>query len=1298
MLFCKYALMPAATAAFLGLAPVYAQTDANGPTGAVPQPLRNALEGGRARVVAPVAASTANMVRLDYATFDPIAGEPAVPEQLRATALNELYLVQFVSTPLEDMRREITQMGGRVERFLTDNTHVIRMNAATRAQVTGLPYVRWVGAYHPAYRVPAEVLATLLVGEGPEAVGERYSIECMRMGPLQQQAVADLIVAIGGIVDVTIPDQYRLEATLTPSQLLQIVQRNEVNYVDQSGAPYGQDMDIIRQLGGAVTTLSNKNVLGQGVRGEVFDYSMVLNHEQWAGQAPIIRTSNPAPVDSHGTACYGINFATGTPAAQVQATGLLPQREQGIFSSYNDTNQAGLGSGVISRLSLNTSAVNAAGTVRSCFQSSSVGSPRVLTYTTVSAEVDDYLFRVDYLSFQSQSNAGNRDSRPQAWAKNIVSIGGIDINETVSKTDDIWASGASIGPADDLRVKPDLASSFDQVYTTYSTLANGYGQFNGTSSATPCTSGYGGLLQQMWHEGFWSGFGGGSTVFSDRPKSTTAKALMINTAYRYPINSPIVNNMYRARVGWGTADLTQAVTDRATTFIVNETNLITQGATDTYILNVAPGTPEFRATMIFADPQGNPAAAQDRINDLSLKVTSPSGVIYWGNNGMVATAISGAGALVGANFSVAGGAANTVDTVENVFLANPAAGQWTVQVVATQIVQDGHTETAALDADYALVVAGVGAPVGPFAYSVQSNGNGHLYRIDLGSGAVADLGLCGLTDLEGLSFGPNGDIFGLGGSSPNPLWNVSLPPGSAIGNTNLSGIDAGLDYFNGNLYAMSGTTGSGALYRINPATAASTLIGTSTTYADNIAIDGLGNAYAVNVLASPDDLYSVNLSTGAFTLIGSLGVDIPGQLGTSFDAQNRLWAVSSGGAIYTINTSTGVATDRGSTTLAGIAISGFEGLAIDRYSALSLMALPAQTGTFTGNTRGYYFTAPYNGQISGLRVPDPTNLNSQNVEIVRLAAAPPAFPETTNEFVSLFRATGVTGDGVIPCDIPVAAGDIIGVLGSQGATGVNSYSASAASHPTTMKGLPVSMVRMGMQFNVATTPAQNLWRETPGAISRVEIYYTDGRQNLYLDGDQARSGSNLLVAPLSNVLGATTFAGEFFVQSDPELTAAGSQGQTFDIVGTPPTAQFTFNFDVDSATFIYGGNSGDITVEARNAAGTIVDSFFQADTFGGQPAGPRTLAGTGIRTLRWLDSSGGYAPLDNIRIHATNACYANCDNSTAAPILNVNDFICFGNLFAAGDPRANCDGSTAAPVLNVNDFICFNNKFAAGCN
>jgi uncharacterized membrane protein len=69
-------------------------------------------------------------------------------------------------------------------------------------------------------------------------------------------------------------------------------------------------------------------------------------------------------------------------------------------------------------------------------------------------------------------------------------------------------------------------------------------------------------------------------------------------------------------------------------------------------------------------------------------------------------------------------------------------------------------------------------------------------------------------------------------------------------------------------------------------------------------------------------------------------------------------------------------------------------------------------------------------------------------------------------------------------------------------------------------------------------------------------------------------------------------------------------------------------------------------------------------------------------------------------------CTANCDNSTTIPVLNVDDFTCFINQFAAAAALphaqqlthyANCDGSTIAPALNVDDFTCFINRFAQGC-
>ncbi|MFN0132798.1 MAG: hypothetical protein ACKVW3_09780 [Phycisphaerales bacterium] len=108
----------------------------------------------------------------------------------------------------------------------------------------------------------------------------------------------------------------------------------------------------------------------------------------------------------------------------------------------------------------------------------------------------------------------------------------------------------------------------------------------------------------------------------------------------------------------------------------------------------------------------------------------------------------------------------------------------------------------------------------------------------------------------------------------------------------------------------------------------------------------------------------------------------------------------------------------------------------------------------------------------------------------------------------------------------------------------------------------------------------------------------------------------------------------------------------------------------------------------------------------GGPTGTNPLP-TDIRFfVGGATANGNIAAYDNLRIGPGSiqcspppgpTCYANCDNSTIIPFLNVNDFICFNNKFAAGDTTANCDGSTIVPVLNVNDFICFNNLFAAGC-
>jgi hypothetical protein len=94
--------------------------------------------------------------------------------------------------------------------------------------------------------------------------------------------------------------------------------------------------------------------------------------------------------------------------------------------------------------------------------------------------------------------------------------------------------------------------------------------------------------------------------------------------------------------------------------------------------------------------------------------------------------------------------------------------------------------------------------------------------------------------------------------------------------------------------------------------------------------------------------------------------------------------------------------------------------------------------------------------------------------------------------------------------------------------------------------------------------------------------------------------------------------------------------------------------------------------------------------------GDGDFLGAGERTTYFANSAGLLGDLRQIAPLPA-VCQANCDESSAAPALNVLDFNCFLNRFAAGSPYANCDSSTEPPVLNVLDFNCFLNRFAAGC-
>ncbi len=614
---------------------------------------------------------------------------PAIPKGLAAGDDLRVFIVQFETRSLPHWRRHLGDLGAEVLGYLPHDAHLVRMDPRLANRIEALPFVRWVGPYEPSYRTFPEVLTDL---EAPSAVTRRYNLMTFKPGAAEKSLLAAEVEALGARVEVAHPPGYIVEASLTNAQALALLASNHLQWIDVWGAPE-VDMDNGRVVAGAdYVEATPGGYDGTGVRAEVFDTFVDTDHPDFPNPVPIHGPVDPDST-SHGTSCYGINFASG--AGNAATRGMVPGA-YGYFAYYLPVFYGG-----VSRYDHTAELVDPSLEYQCVYQSNSVGSPRTFDYTAISAEMDDIIWQSDFTIFQSQSNSGTQDSRPQAWAKNIISVGGARHLNNTDPLDDYW-SGASIGPAADGRIKPDLTFFYDSISTTGDGSSGYTTSFGGTSGATPMTAGTSGLLFQMWQDNVWGTAPGDGTVFEERPHFTTMKALMINTAkqYDWTTTNPTLT---RVRQGWGYPSAQNAYDRAAKTVVLDETSVLEVMQKDSFTATVPAMQDALKVTMVYADRAGNPAALPHRVNDVTLRVVAPDGTEYWGNSG-----------LTDGIWSTPGGSADTINTVENVFVQNPAAGDWTIEVEAVEVNLDVHVETPGIDdQDYALVVYGVSSLSSP---------------------------------------------------------------------------------------------------------------------------------------------------------------------------------------------------------------------------------------------------------------------------------------------------------------------------------------------------------------------------------------------------------------------------------------------------------------------------------------------------------------------------------------------------------------------------------------------------------
>jgi hypothetical protein len=601
---------------------------------------------------------TPYQINLKAAEFDPLLANPNIPGDLQYSFETGYYLVQFSGPIQKDWLEVILNLDCHILGYVPHYTYIIHMEKEVRKVLDQLSFVRWIGLYHPAYKIQEGLLSR----QGPI----QLNIMVFNEDPENFDLVRNNIIAIEGSIIREEKDSNLLVTEIDSSHIKTLAFIPEVEWMDEYSTPIAM-MDNIRVFTGAESPLFENGFLGSGIVGEVKDNGIDQTHPEFEDQ--LIGTDGNINNESHGTSTFGIVFAKGI---QNRALGMLPEGE-GIFASW----------GVGRKPSIANLVNNWGGVFQS--NSWSTGSADA-SYQSSSRQNDEAIIEYDVTMLYATGNGGDDGAISQdATAKNVISVGALSHYDNTDRTDDAHTgSQGNKGPTDDGRIKPDIVGPYDSIYTT--TSGGGYtSSFGGTSGATPIVAGAVGLIYEMYRENHF-----GNNPAKTMPHAATVKAILIADAYQYEFSQGD-----RLAQGWGLADVGYVYDIGENHLIDNENNALKTGDNITYKITPTGITP-LKISLVWTDVPSTTSSSMHLINDLGLKVTDPNGVVYNGNWG-----------LEGSKWSLSDGEKDHVNNVENVFIEDPTPGEWTIEVTGDNIPLDGVIETSDFDQNYALVASGV---------------------------------------------------------------------------------------------------------------------------------------------------------------------------------------------------------------------------------------------------------------------------------------------------------------------------------------------------------------------------------------------------------------------------------------------------------------------------------------------------------------------------------------------------------------------------------------------------------------
>ncbi len=690
-------------------------------------------------------------IHLRAGTFDPLAAGLDIPPSLTYNPAQveqgETYLLQFTGPVLDEWKAALEAAGAAIGPYVPDYAFLVHLDAQARSTVSGLPFVRWVGPFQPAYKLAPEM---------------DYSKRSYRviLAPWADKVAAGM--ELTAFSPQVAEQENGFTAVLDEQGIQQVAMLYEVIWIEPIHL-----MSLHNDVGGGTimggSTAWSRGYDGSGVSIAVADTGLdtgviatvhndftgrVANIASWPVQSidwgcgvPVNVGADDGPADvesGHGTHVTGSVAGNGARSSgAIKGLAYAATINFQAIEQFTDWPPACTTLGLYDGRYLTgipddtRTLLNQAYNWGARVHNNSWGGGNAGVYDQQAAYFDDFLSsHRDMAVTVSAGNSGedgdangyvdlNSVSSP-ASAKNVITIGASD-NERASGgyASDVWGSlwGSSFpapptsndltsdsrnelaafssrGPMADGRIKPDLVAPGTNILSTKSsqTTETGWGPYNafytymgGTSMASPLSAGAAAVVREFLI----------SSKGIANPSAALVKGALINSAvdisgYGNPsqeAGQPIPN----MHEGWGRIDVAAATAPTGRGFTDNTTGLSTAGtAVSTY--NILAGTP-LKVSLVWTDQDAAPLAGTTLVNNLDLTVTAPGGATTYKGN------VFSGGWTTGNS-----GTADVVNNVENVYIQSPAAGTWTVTVTGANVPQGPQPFALVVSANFPPVV------------------------------------------------------------------------------------------------------------------------------------------------------------------------------------------------------------------------------------------------------------------------------------------------------------------------------------------------------------------------------------------------------------------------------------------------------------------------------------------------------------------------------------------------------------------------------------------------------------------